>query len=110
MGALKNIDRSIQTSANINHSTYLKAALAVTHKRAAELLGISPATESEWATEHMERACQFLAAVGLKVVDKNAGEVPPEQMRAFITLANAHMERVVAETRVVNTQPGELAE
>jgi hypothetical protein len=106
MAALKSIDPSIKTLSLTNYSAFLKQAATVTHKRAAELLGIAPGTESEYCTEHMERLCQFLAAYGMKVVEKGAGATPPEQMRAFITLAAAHMERVELETRI--SQPADL--
>lgn len=108
MAALKGIDASIRLLATVNHSAFLKQALIVTHKRAAELLGISPATQSEYCTEHAERFCQHLAAMGLEVVKKGGPGLPADQARAVLTLAVAHMERLAIEQAASDTSPGEL--
>jgi hypothetical protein len=107
MAALRSIDESVRSLALRNHATFLRRALIVTHVRSAKLLGISPATESEWCTEYMERACQHLASMGLEVVVKGT-TLPPEQARAVMALASAQMERLAIEQQAHETQPGEL--
>jgi DNA-binding transcriptional regulator YdaS (Cro superfamily) len=110
VAALRDIDQTIRTLALTNYSAFLKRAAALgAHKKAAALLGISGGTESEWSTEHMERACQFLAAYGLQVVVKGS-VLPPEQARAVMTIAAASMERMAIEMQAQDTQPGALDE
>jgi hypothetical protein len=110
MAALRGIAPQIRTLALCNYSTFLKrAAASGAHKRAAELLGVSPATESEYATEHLERACQVLAAYGLEVVPKGT-VLPPDQQRAVMTIAAASIERMAIEMQAQDTQPGELGD
>lgn len=89
MAALKTLDESIRGLALRNHSVFLKAALIVTHKSAAALLGVSPATESEYCTEHAERFCQHLAAMGLRVVQKDEKTYPIRRVLAWKELARA---------------------
>lgn len=89
MAALKTLDDSIRTLALRNHSVFLKTALTVTHKSAAGLLGVSPATESEYATEHAERFCQVLAAYGLKVVPREEKTYPIRRVLAWKELARS---------------------
>lgn len=106
MAALKNIDPSIRTLALTNYSTFLKAAAPLgSHKHAAEMLRVVPSVESEWCTDSMERACQFLAAYGLEVIRKGAS-IPSDQTRAMLTLAGAHMERLLIEQQAQESQPG----
>jgi DNA-binding transcriptional regulator YdaS (Cro superfamily) len=107
MAALRGIDESVRALALRNHATFLRRAVIVTHVRAAKLLGISPATESEWCTDHIERACQHLAAMGLEVVVKGS-TLPPDQARAVMALATAQMERLAIEHQAQETQPGDL--
>jgi DNA-binding transcriptional regulator YdaS (Cro superfamily) len=109
MAALRGIDENVRALALRNHATFLKRAVVVTHAKASKLLGISPATESEWCTEYMERACQHLAALGLEVVVKGT-TIPPDEARAIMALASAHMERRRIESQVQDTQPGGLDE
>jgi hypothetical protein len=110
MAALRGIAPQIRTLALCNYSAFLKrAATTGAHKRAAELLGVSPATESEYATEHLERACQVLAAYGLEVVPKGT-VLPPDQQRAVMTIAAASIERMAIEMQAQDTQPGELGD
>lgn len=98
MAALKTLDDSIRTLALRNHSVFLKAALIVTHKQAASLLGISPATESEYCTEHAERFCQHLAAMGLRVVQKDEKTYPIRRVLAWKELARASFDDEEFET------------
>jgi hypothetical protein len=107
---LKGIAQQIRTLSILNYSTFLKRAAAIgAHRRAAELLGVSPATESEYTTEHLERVCQVLAAYGLEVVVKGS-TIPPEQAKALMTLAAAHMERAAIEMQAQDTTPGALGD
>ncbi len=108
MAALKGIAQQIRTLALCNHSAFLKrAAVLGAHRRAADLLVVSAGTESEWCTEHMERACQVLAAYGLEVVPKGS-TLPPELAKAYMTIVAAHTERMVIEQQAAETQPGAL--
>jgi hypothetical protein len=107
MAALRGIEESVRALALRNHAAFLRRALAVTHVRAAKLLGISPATESEWCTDNMERACQHLAAMGLEVVVKGS-TLPPDQAKAVMALASAQMERLALEQQAYETTPGAL--
>jgi DNA-binding transcriptional regulator YdaS (Cro superfamily) len=108
MAALRGISPAIRTVSLTSYSTFLKRAAHLgAHKRAAELLGISPATESEWSTENMERACQFAAAYGLELVPKGT-TLPPDQQRAVMTIAAASIERMAIEMQAQDSQPADL--
>jgi DNA-binding transcriptional regulator YdaS (Cro superfamily) len=107
MAVLKGIDESVRALALRNHAAFLRRSVVVTHAKAARLLGIAPATESEWCSDNMERACQHLAAMGLEVVVKGT-TLPPDQVRAVMALASAQMERLAIEQQAQETIPGEL--
>jgi DNA-binding transcriptional regulator YdaS (Cro superfamily) len=107
MAVLKGIDESVRALALRNHAAFLRRSVVVTHAKAARLLGIAPATESEWCSDNMERACQHLAAMGLEVVVKGS-TLPPDQARAVMALASAQMERLAIEQQAQETIPGEL--
>lgn len=50
-------------------SVALQRISAVGQNNIAAEIGVSPPTVSRWVSDDLERACQVLAAAGLKVVD-----------------------------------------
>jgi hypothetical protein len=112
MAALKydELDPAIRQLALRNEGAFNKQAMQkVTHTRAAARLGIAKSAQSDWCSDHLRRVCQVLAAYDLTIVDKNNPPLPPEQIRAYMTLAAAHMDETLS-AQVEVTQPGELDE
>lgn len=60
----------------------------------SELLGVSEATVSRFVKDDLERACQVLAAAGLKVVPGEMKCYDPEWIDAVFKLARAGMNQV----------------
>lgn len=58
----------------------------------ADELRLSGPTISRFVAEDLERACQVLAAAGLKVVPADMRCYPEAQIEAIFTLAKSHMQ------------------
>lgn len=113
MAALKidDLDASIRQLALRNEGAFNKQAMTrVSHTKAAERLGIGKSAQSGWCDEHLRRCCQVLAAYELAMVDKNNQPIPAEQIRAYMTLASAHMDETLYAALVETTQPGDLGD
>lgn len=102
MPALKSLDESIKPLAQRNYSVAQKALREVTQKRAAELLGIAESTFSDFAADHLERACQVMAALGLRMVTRDEKTYPIRRVLAWKELARASFD----DEEI--TQPGDL--
>lgn len=87
------LDPSIQRLAIRNEAAVKKAAQVVTHTKAAELLGLSKSTQSDWCTEHLQRCCQSLAAYGLKLVPRDEETISKDLINAYKLLARREMDR-----------------
>lgn len=93
MAALRSLEETTALLARQNHAVALRALARITNKRVAELLGISGPASSEWNTDHLERACQVLAGIGLRFVPPGEETYPPDLVRAWKTLARHGMDR-----------------
>lgn len=60
----------------------------------AEQIGTSEATVSRFVSGELERACQILAVLGLKVVPVEMKCYPKDQLDAILLLAKAGMSKV----------------
>lgn len=89
---LDQIDPAIRGLAIRNEVAVKKAALTLTHTKAAELLGLSKSTQSDWCSEQLMRACQSLAAYGLKVVPRDEVTISAAEIAAYKLLARKAMD------------------
>jgi len=87
MAALKTLDASIVPLAQRNYSIVLKTFERVTQAKVAELLGCAQSSLSDFKDDHLERACQILAAAGLKVVSRDESTFPAQKIAALKLLA-----------------------
>jgi hypothetical protein len=92
VAALKTLDDSIRMLASRNLSTAMKAMSDVKQNEAARLLGCVPSVLSDWKDDHLERAMQTLAALGLKVVSKDDKPVPLAELNALKFFARKAMD------------------
>lgn len=53
----------------------------------AAMLNVDPGTITRWRDDHARRACEILAACGLRVVSATAKHVQPQVLTALQTLA-----------------------
>lgn len=103
MAALKSLDDAIRPLSMRNYSTAMKALQSVTQKEAARLLNCAESSLSEFKEDHLERAMQVIAAVGLKVVPKDERTFPAAEIAALKLFARKAMDQEDAVT-----QPGDL--
>lgn len=76
------------------HSLVLQRAASVGQNQIAEQLQVSEATISRFVSADLERACQVLAVLGLKVVPSDMKCYPKDQIEAIFTLARSSMNRI----------------
>lgn len=76
------------------HALVLQRVSSVGQMTVAEQIGLSAPTVSRFINDDMERACQVLIALGLKVVPVEMKCYPKDQIEAIFTLARASMNRV----------------
>ena len=87
MPAVKQLEEMIRPLAMRNFSIVQKALRETTQKRAAELMNVAESTFSDFAADHLERAMQVIAAVGLKVVPREEHTLSPAKIAAYKLLA-----------------------
>lgn len=75
------------------HSLFLQRLASTGQVGVADQLGVSESTISRCVKDDIERVCQMLAAVGLKVVPAEMQCYPKEEIEAIFTLAKASMNR-----------------
>ena len=76
------------------HSLVLQRLLSVGQVKIAERIGTSESTVSRHVNEHLERACQILAAAGLKVVPAEMQCFPPRKVAILMELARDHLNQL----------------
>lgn len=76
------------------HALVLQRLSTVGQVHVAEQIGLSGPTVSRFVNDDLERACQVLIALGLKVVPVEMKCYPKDQIEAIFTLARASMNRV----------------
>lgn len=67
---------------------------AVGQNTVATEIGVSPPTISRFVSEDLERACQVLAAVGLKLVPIEMQCFPPRKVAILMELARDHLNQM----------------
>lgn len=78
------------------HSLALQRVASVGQVNISAKLGVSEATISRFILmpENLERACQVIAALGLKVVPAEMHCYPREEIEAIFTLAKSSMNKL----------------
>lgn len=97
MGAFRQVDEAIRILASRNHSVALRQMNVLTGKRIAVLLNITESTVSDFKGEDLEKAMQFLAALGLKCVHVSEITKSPDDLRHLLRQARSHIERELEE-------------
>jgi len=73
------------------YSLVLQRLASVGQVSVSEQIGVSESTVSRFVAADIERACQVLAAVGLKVVPAEMQCYPRGEIEAIFTLAKASL-------------------
>ena len=76
------------------HSLVLQRVTNIGQGYVAEQIGLSVPTVSRFFADDLERACQVLAALGLKVVPGDMKCYPAEEIEAIFTLARTSMNKM----------------
>jgi hypothetical protein len=76
------------------HSLALQRLASVGQAEVARVLDTSESTVSRHVNDHLERACQILAAAGLKVVPKEMQCFPPRKVAILMELARDHLNQL----------------
>ena len=77
-----------------NLTLVLQSSASLGQKGIAEKLGTSEATISRLISGDLERVCQVLAVLGLKVVPIEMQCYPPEKIRILLSLARDHLNQL----------------
>lgn len=85
--------------AHRNQAQLLRCLGDVTQRSAAELIGVSETTLSEWKNAHVERFCALAAACGLRLVPVTDRSIDDEHLRALETLAGIALRHGIGERR-----------
>jgi hypothetical protein len=85
---------SSNESARKFHSLALQRIQSVGQKHVAEQLETSEATISRFVSGELERACQVLAAAGLKVVPIDAQCIPARKAEILLELARERLNQL----------------
>lgn len=91
---MNRVSNNVAERARKFHALALQRTASVGQRQVAEELRISEATMSRFVSGDLERACQVLAVLGLKVVPAEMKCYPKDQIDAIFTLARASMNRV----------------
>lgn len=76
------------------HSLVLQRLLSIGQAEIAKRIDTSESTVSRHVNEHLERACQVLAAAGLKVVPADMQCFPPRKVAILMELARDHLNQL----------------
>jgi hypothetical protein len=69
--------------------------------KVADEIGVSAPTVSRWASDDLERACQVLVVLGLKVVINDRVCVDPKMYEALVMIAGKAMSHAETAQRLV---------
>lgn len=83
------------------HSLALQTISRVGQNEIAKLIGTSETTVSRHIAAELERACQVLAAAGLKVVPADMRCYPEDQIEALFTLAKARLKAMESAEKLI---------
>lgn len=73
-------------------SEVLQRLAVTTQDRAAACIGVDGSTLSRFKADHLERACQLLAAVGLQVAPMDAVVVSRDDLQALKRMAYKYLQ------------------
>lgn len=76
------------------HALALQRIHQVGQNTIAAEIGVSAPTVSRFVSEDLERACQVLAAAGLKVVPAEMQVFPPHRVQLLLDLARDHLQGI----------------
>lgn len=91
---MKPVSAAVVERARKFHSLTLQRVASVGQNEIAEQLQLSEATVSRFVSGDLERWCQVMSILGLKVVPIDMKCYPKDQIEAIFTLARASMNRV----------------
>lgn len=91
---MKPVSAAVVERARKFHSLTLQRVASVGQNEIAEQLQVSEATVSRFVSTDLERWCQVMSIIGLKVVPTDMKCYPKDQIEAIFTLARASMNRV----------------
>lgn len=91
---MKPVSAAVVERARKFHSLALQRVASVGQNEIAEQLQVSEATVSRFVSADLERWCQVMSIIGLKVVPTDMKCYPKDQIEAIFTLARASMNRV----------------
>lgn len=74
---------------------------AMGQNRVADEIGVSAPTVSRWASEDLDRACQIMATLGLKVVQSDRVCVDKKMYEALVMIAGKAMSHSETAQRLV---------
>lgn len=88
------VSSAVAEKARKFHSLALQRVASVGQTNIATQLQVSESTISRFVSADLERACEVMAILGLKVVPVDMKCYPKDQIEAIFTLARASMNRV----------------
>lgn len=88
------VSSAVNERARKFHTLALQRLSSVGQVTVSAQLGVSEATMSRCVNDNLERVCQLLAAVGLKVVPAELKCYPAEEIEAIFTLARNSMNKM----------------
>jgi hypothetical protein len=91
---MKPVSSAVGERARKFHALALQRVASVGQTSIAEQLQVSESTVSRFVSADLERACQVMSILGLKVVPIDMKCYPKDQIEAIFTLARASMNRV----------------
>lgn len=90
-----------QEKANKFQSLVLKHVLSTGQNTIAEQMATSETTISRFVSSDLERACQLLAVLNLKVVPSSMKCYPTDQIDAIFTLAKASIQKMDSAEKLI---------
>jgi hypothetical protein len=107
------VDPQVLRVGRRNETALLLAARQVNHTLAAQRLGISKQTQSDWIREHLSRAAAVCAAYNIKWVNASEETVPLADMTAMLRFAEIGLESLKRRSPAlveddIPTIPGDL--
>lgn len=91
---MSTVSSAIAERSRKGHSLALQRLASVGQAEVARQLDTSESTVSRHVSEHLERACAILAAVGLKVVPIEMQCFPPRKVAILMELARDHLNQL----------------
>lgn len=91
---MKPVSASVNERSRKAHSLVLQRLASVGQGTVAEMIGTSESTISRFVNTDLERSCQILAALGLKVVPIELRCYEPRKIAILMELARDHLNQL----------------